>query len=168
VLLAGVKQGGQNFHSVDALMALATEAQAAVDNKTSFTVQMMGEVDGVTNGPMLTHLLLGAAATAKDLFGLLNRGGFFEQGNPSTQYNVWREAAGNLDLYERTALNMTAAAQKLAQIGVFSAKGKKIMDAKTAAMVMNAIYAFTGNLTDGNGNVEKAGRNIIKTPYKKK
>ena len=70
-LLAGVKEGKSNFHSLDALMALAQEATARENKQDSFTVQMMGEVDGVANGPMLTHLLLGAAQSVQDMFRLL-------------------------------------------------------------------------------------------------
>jgi hypothetical protein len=113
---------------------------------------MMGEVDGVTNGPMLSHLMLGAADTVDQLFGLLNRGGFYEQDSADTQYNQWREKPGNLDLYETTALHMTQAVQRML------AKDSKL------GVTLNAIYAFTGTLADKDGSVTKAGRNIIKTP----
>lgn len=151
-LLAGVKKGGSNFHSLDALMALAHEVQAMAEGKDSFNVQMMGEVDGVTNGPMLSHLLLGAAQSVKDLFGLLNRGGFYEVDNAESQYNQWREKPGNLDLYETTALHMTQAVQRMLD------KDGKL------GVTLSAIYAFTGTLADKDGSVAKAGRNIIKTP----
>ena len=152
-LLAGVKAGGEDVHSLDALMALAHEANAKAAGETSFITHMMGEVDGVTNGPMLSHLLMGAAASVQDLFGLLNRGGFFEVGNEHNQYNLWREAAGHFDLYETTALHMTQAVQ-----GVLSASKQPL------AHVMEAIYGFTGTLADKDGKVQRAGRNIIKTP----
>jgi hypothetical protein len=152
VLVAGVKAGKQKFHSLDALMALAHEAQAMKEGKDSFTVQMMGEVDGVTNGPMLSHLMLGASETVEGLFGLLNRGGFFEKTNDQTQYNQWREQPGHLDLYENTALHMTQAVQAMLD------KDSKL------GVTLGAIYAFTGTLADKDGSVAKAGRNIIKTP----
>ena len=76
ILSDGVKKGGSNFHSLDALMALAHYAEAKSTGEKTFTVHMMGEVDGVTNGPMLSHLLLGAAYSADSLYGLHNRGGF--------------------------------------------------------------------------------------------
>lgn len=147
VLLAGVKAGGEDMHSLSALMALAQYKQALKEGKTSFTSQMMAEVDGVTNGPMLTHLLLGAANDIKEMFALLNRGGFFEQGNAHTEYNNWRDAPGNFDLYENTALHMTQA----------------INAAKHDSATMASLYAFTGELAK-DGVVQKAGRNIIKTP----
>lgn len=149
VLLAGVKAGGENMHSLDALIALANYTDKKAKGKPSFKVQMMSEVDGVTNGPMLSHLLMGAANSVKDLFSLLNRGGFFQQGSSDTQYNLWRSAAGHFDLYETTALHMTQSVQ---------AAG---LDQKT----MDALYTFTGELADKDtGLVKKAGRNIIKTP----
>lgn len=164
ILLEGVQKGGEKMHSLDALMALAHWGAAAKAGKTEFTVQMMGEVDGVTNGPMLSHLLMGAAASVKDLFGLLNRGGFFEVGNEHNQYNLWRGAAGHFDLYEVTAGHMVQEVQALIRNGIKSKKGKVLMDPGTAATVMGAIYGFTGTLADKDGKVEKAGRDIIKTP----
>lgn len=149
VLLAGVQAGGENMHSLDSLIGLAYYSDAVAKGKKEFTVQMMAEVDGVTNGPMLSHLLMGAAETVTDLFSLLNRGGFYESGNPQTQYNLWRDAAGHFDLYETTALHMTQAVQA----------------ANIDPVIMDALYAFTGELADKDtGVVQKAGRNIIKTP----
>lgn len=148
ILLAGVKAGGENMHSLSALMALAQYKLAVKNKQTSFTSQMMAEVDGVTNGPMLSHLLLGAANSVKEMFAMLNRGGFFEQGNAHTEYNNWRDADGNFDLYENTALHMTQA----------------INAAKPNPTLLASLYAFTGVLADSKGVVQKAGRNIIKTP----
>lgn len=159
-LLAGVKAGGEKMHSLDALMALA---QSQFSTGDTFTTHLMGEVDGVTNGPMLSHLLMGAANSVADLFKLLNRGGFYEQGNEHSQYNLWREAEGHFDLYENTALHMTQAVQGLINTGVTSSKGKSLMSGQQVNAVIGAIYAFTGPLAL-NGVVQKEGRNIIKTP----
>ena len=148
ILLSGAKKGGEDMHSLSALMALAQYKLALKEGKTSFTSQMMAEVDGVTNGPMLSHLLLGAANDVKEMYALLNRGGFFELGNAHTEYNNWRDAPGNFDLYESTALHMTQA----------------INAAKLDQGTMASLYAFTGELADSKGVVQKAGRNIIKTP----
>jgi len=160
-LLAGVRAGGEKMHSLDALMALAHEQFA--QKQDSFTVQMVGEVDGVTNGPMLSHLLMGAATSVADLFGLLNRGGFYQVGNEHSQYNLWRSAEGHFDLYENTALHMTQAVQVFINQGVVIGKGK-IMESARVKQVMAAIYSFTGTLADKDNVVQKAGRNIIKTP----
>jgi hypothetical protein len=148
VLVAGVKAGGEDMHSLDALMAMAQMALAKKEGKSDFTTQMMAEVDGVTNGPMLSHLLLGAANSVKEMYALLNRGGFFQQGSEHIEYNNWRDAPENFDLYENTALHMTQA----------------INAANLDPALMASIYAFTGELADSKGVVQKAGRNIIKTP----
>jgi hypothetical protein len=151
-LLAGVMAGKQKFHSLDALMALAHEAQAKQENKSNFTVHMMGEIDGVTNGPMLSHLLLGAAALVKNLFGLLNRGGFFEKGNADSNYNVWRGKPGSKDLYEITGAHIAA-----------SVRGLLTKDAKLGA-TLDAVYAFTGDLTLETPELLKNRREIVKKP----
>lgn len=159
ILLAGVKAGGEKMHSLDALMALA---QSQYSKDDVFTTHLMGEVDGVTNGPMLSHLLMGAANSVPELFKLLNRGGFYEQGNEHNQYNLWREAAGHFDLYENTALHMTQAVQTYINNGVDLGKGRVMGGAQVNATVQS-IYAFTGPL-ELKGVVQKEGRNIIKTP----
>jgi hypothetical protein len=149
VLLSGVKAGGTNMHSLDALMALAQATKAVRDGQTTFTTQMMAEVDGVTNGPMLSNLLLGASNTVAGMYDLLNRGGFYQVDSGFKDYNNWRATPGKLDLYETTALHMTQA----------------VVAAGYNTDVMDAMYAFTGELADKDtGNVTKAGRNIIKTP----
>ena len=152
IILQAVKAGGEKMHSLDALMALAHEKWAKDHGKDSFTVQMMGEVDGVTNGPMLSHLLMGAANSVAGLFDILNRGGFYREGDAHDQYNLWRGEANHLDLYEITALHMTQAVQGL------------IKDKPAAEPILSAIYSFTGSLTKKDGSVSKDGRNIIKTP----
>lgn len=155
-LLAGVKAGGEKFHSLDALMALAYYEQAKATGKDSFTVQMMGEVDGVTNGPMLSHLLLGAASSAKALFGLLNKGGFYQEGSGNENYNVWRGQPGQLDLYETTTRNVLDNVRRMVK-----SKGKDAVDPGLLA----SVYTFTGQLeNEETREVLKAGRNIIKTP----
>lgn len=151
-LLAAVKQGGQNFQSLDALVSLAHEAQAAKEGKDSFTVQMMNEVDGVTNGPMLSHLLLGAAKSVSNLFGLLNRGGFYQQGSQIDQYNQWREQPGNQDLYEITAQHMVDSIQAMLK------RNPKL------GATFDAVYAFTGDLRENTPKMLKKRRDIVKKP----
>lgn len=170
VLATGVAKGGEKMHSLDALMALAQMHFKLANRETTFNTQLMGEVDGVVNGAMLSHLLFGASDSPEELSVLLNRGGFYEQGHEHTQYNQWRGAPGNFDLYEITTLHMTQSAQAIIKNGidaVYNQTGKVVVPAmppKTVEQVMAAIYDFTGELVDTNGTVQKAGRNIIKTP----
>lgn len=144
---AGVDKGGENFHTLAVLVGLARYAEAKATKQDSFKTQMMGEVDGVTNGPMLSHLLAGAAQTVGGLFDLLNKGGFYQLGSDTTNYNLWRSVPGHFDLYETTTGHMVTALNGLA----------------IPVETLNALYTFTGALTEGD-KVVKAGRDIIKTP----
>ena len=151
-IMAGVKAGGEKMHSMDALIALAKYQKAKIEAKGkafSFDVQLMGEVDGVTNGPMLSHLLMGAGKSAKDLLVRLTRGGFFEVGSGYSNYNVWRGEATHTDLYESTIGAVIKAVQSKPELAATYGRLQKI----------------TGTLSNKDtGKVEKAGRNIIKTP----
>lgn len=140
-IVAAVKAGGENFHSFDALVALAEQRIAEQDGKTKFNTSMMGEVDGVTNGPMLSLLMLGAKG-----FETMNQGGFFELDSPYTQFNDYHAEDGNLDLYES---NIAAALNRL--------QGRNVN-------MLNAMQAITGQLQTAEGNVTSKGRNIIKKP----
>ena len=140
VLLAGVNAGGAGFHSLDGLIALATVQNAQAKGETKVKVTLTGEVDGVTNGPMLSLLMLGA----KD-FNTMMQGGFLPLSENYTQLNDYK-ADGNLDLYQSTI----AAALNLLPVG----------DARLAAL-----QVITGTLQDEQtGAVTSKGRNIIKQP----
>lgn len=147
-LVAGVALGKEKAHSLDALVGLAEESKGA----DVFTVNMLAEVDGVTNGPMLSHLALGAAETVADLFKVLNRGGFFAKGSGITEFNQWRSAARARDLYESISANMQTNMAKL------------INDDKVDSTKAAHIEFFLGSLQDENGAVTSAGRNLLKTP----
>lgn len=151
-IASAVAKGGENMKTLDALNALADlkmweQQPEGVDKKATFTTELVGEVDGVTNGPMLTNLLMGAASIPGLLFQLINKGGFFQQEAGFENYNVYRGSDGVMDLYESTT--------------------KLVLDAirpKAKTPDFEAIWAFTGAMEDGEGKVVKAGRNIIKRP----
>lgn len=148
----GAKAGGEDMHSLDALIALAHYKQAKDTGQDSFTTYLMGEVDGVTNGPMLSHLMMGAGTSASDLYGVLNKGGFYTQESGVQNYNLWRASEGNQDLYETTIANVMKNVQ-------LTSKNSVPMQG-----ALKSLYAITGDLLDANEKVVKAGRNIIKTP----
>ena len=139
-IVAGVKAAGEKFHSFDAMVALAEQRIAEQDGHPSFRTAMMGEVDGVTNGPMLSLLMLGAKG-----FETMNQGGFFELDSPYTQFNDYK-AQGNLDLYES---NIAGALNRL--------QGRQVG-------MLDAMQVITGQLQTAEGNVTSKGRNIIKKP----
>ena len=150
---AGVSKGGENLHSLASLVAMArqqnAEAQAQGANY-EFTTQLMGEVDGVANGTMLNHALLGAGNTEEELIELLNMGGFFEEGSQYTQFSQYREA-GNLDVYQGTARE------------VFVAVKRMMNPSAEMAQQIAAVWNIAGEIfNEGTGAVTKAGRDLIK------
>lgn len=138
-ILAAVAEGGENFHSLDAITALAQQKLALDTGADSFETSMMGEVDGVTNGPMLSLLMLGAKG-----FETLNQGGFFSLEDQYTQFNDFHAEAGNLDLYE------SSIAEVIRRLG--------------NDPLLASLEVITGNLTDEQGNVSSKGRKVIKQP----
>lgn len=153
----GVRAGGENSHTFDALVAQAAyeEALAAhtdpkIKGPDSFTSNLIGEIDGVTNGPMLSHLALGAGADVEQLMTLLNRGGFYGQKDSATQYSNWRSQSAVHDLYEATAATLNRF--------ILQTQAPFNKDWR------DAIFSFTGELVNSAGGVTKDGRSIVKTP----
>ena len=151
---AGVAKGKENLHSLASLVAMARQQNAeaqAQGTDYEFTTNLMGEVDGVANGTMLNHILLGASNTEEGLIALLNQGGFYEQGSKYTQYSQYRGAVGNLDIYESTAREVYGAVKSM--VGV-----SKAMDTKIAS-----VWNIAGNIfNEQTGSVTKEGRNLVK------
>ena len=163
----GVEAGGENLHSLDVLIGMAHMRNA---DGGSFVVQMMAEVDGVNNGPMLSFLLYGAANTVEEMFARLNRGGMYRKGAKHSQYGQWREDAGNTDLYESTIAGIMAYVNWIRT----AAKSKKKEELNP---LFDAIFHFTGDFAtkewakgkDGKWlaptfKATKAGRQVIKEP----
>ncbi|MCM2973808.1 hypothetical protein [Larsenimonas suaedae] len=144
-----VDAAGENMHSLDALTSLAQYRLAESRGAGTFTSHLMRETDGVTNGPMLSLLQLGAAESADALLETLNKGGFFQVGSDFKQYGHWRSQKAHQDLYESTTAAFMA----------------KVEDAQSGGdpRPYRAIMHFTGELSN-NAGITKAGRNIIKKP----
>lgn len=144
-ILAGVKAIGNAFHGLDGLTALAHQRNAELAGATTFDTELMGEVDGVTNGPMLSLLMLGAKG-----YDTLNQGGFFQlgqlnaKGDQLTQFNDYK-GMGNLDLYEGTI------AETLKRL---------VSDGPQ----LGALQTIAGQLRTPEGDVTSKGRKIIKQP----
>lgn len=138
--------GSGRLHALDVLIGLA-RMQAA--DGAPFEVRMMGEADGVANGTMLNHALLGAGSQA-----MMNRGGFFEVGNAHTQYNLWHDPAngeGNLDIYETVAKKIYQSVGRLFPVG------------SPSYPEVTAIWKVAGDIFNANQQkVTKEGRNLVK------
>lgn len=147
-IVAASLKGGEDVHSLKALMEVAQAIHA--DGKP-FKTTLTAEVDGVTNGPMLSHLLYGAAGSTEEMFARANKGGFFSKDSGIVDHNHWKEDKANTDLYQSTIKQVDAAIKRM----VAEKPGRQY--------AYDAIYRFTGVLVTQSGKVESAGRNIIKT-----
>jgi hypothetical protein len=147
----GVKGGGEKFKSLDALMAIAHYRTAEAAGSPEFTVNMMGEIDGVANGPMLGYLLLGASS-ADEMLSLLIRVGFCKVGDEDDQYSHNKSPPDCQDLYEITIAGALQRARRSARLN------------RQVIPLFESIFAFIGDLTDKEGAILKAGRDVIKTP----
>lgn len=148
VLLA-VAKGKANLHSLDALIGAAYHAEAIATNATSFTSRVYREVDGVANGTMLNHALLGAAENPEALTAMLEHGGFFGKDSQYTHYSHYRGTKGNKDIYEKSA---TMVYEEV-----------RVAVGRDSSSVLNSIWAIGGEMLDPTtGEVSKAGRNLVK------
>lgn len=145
-----VKAGGEKLHTLAALVAYAHYQQAVDTKADSFTTNLVGEVDGVANGTMLNHVFYGAATSAAALNTFLERGGFYNFASKFKAYNVWRSQPSHLDVYESS---VHALFDRVTQIG-----NKK----PALRPVIAALWATSGTPIDDNGQVSKAGRNLVK------
>lgn len=150
-IAAGVKAGKEKMHSLDVLIGVAYYEEAKANSNGqpfSFTVQMMGEVDGVANGTMLNHMFLGAAlGTEESPSELPLQGGFYKQDDEFTHYNEYRGTPGNMDIYESTAKKIYAALNA-------RLRGSRVVE---------SIWAITGNIVDPNtDNATSDGRSLVK------
>lgn len=149
-IVTAVEEGGANFHTLDALTAYAEFRQAQDQGQETFTTSLMREVDGITNGPILAQLMMGAADSPDTLLELLKKGGFFAEDAGESQYSAWRDKAGNQDLYETMAADVLASMKA------------SLQENPHQAPVYNAIQHLTGPLY--NKEKGKLNRGLVKTP----
>lgn len=150
-VIDAVAAGGEGFHSLDGLMGLAQMRLADDAQQTSFTTALTREVDGKTNGPMLSLGQLAAAANPGELLKSWVMGGFFSKDSGHTQVNEWANQKGNQDLYQRTAVSIYGFTQQMIAANPAMAEG------------LDHVYAFTGPLYDA-AKEKVLGRNMVKTP----
>lgn len=144
-----VKAGKQNLHTLASLIAYARYQQAVDTKADTFTTNLMGEVDGVSNGSVLNSIMYGAAATAEQLNTLLEKGGIYTLGSKFSQYNLWRGTPGHQDIYESNAQDLHAYVNS--------------MPAETRA-VTGAIWATAGSPINAAMEATKDGRDLLKGP----
>lgn len=142
-VLAAVKVSDTNAHALDAMLGYAAYKNMEASGADNFTTNMVGEIDGVNNGPILTLFFLGVSNIAQ----YAEKGGFFKLGSAVRNANVWKANKKNLDIYQ-TATNT-------------------FLESFATTMSVDSSYKsleyFTGDLGKM-GAITSAGRNLAKRP----
>jgi hypothetical protein len=148
-IMQAVTAGKQKLHTLASLIAYARYQQAVDTNAETFTTNLMGEVDGVSNGSILNSIMYGAAATAEQLNMLLEKGGIYTLGSNFRQYNLWRGTPGNQDIYESNARDLHAYVSGMSE--------------QTRAITA-AIWNTAGSPINAALEATKDGRDLLKGP----
>ena len=152
VIRLGVAAGGEKMHSYNAIQGLVALREAQLSGEGKFSATVIGEIDGVSNGPVLAHAYYGAAATTEDLAKFLKRGGFYTEEDAVEGYNIWRSKAGSLDIYEK----MTDTADAILRERMAGAKNEN---------VYKAVLNLVGDLKNKE-TITKEGRDLSKDPVR--
>lgn len=147
-----VKYLGEKMASLDALYTYAQYQQHKVTGNGDFVTRFVAEVDGKTNGPILTLIQMGESEGALSGTNFLDAGGFFS--GDEKNYSDYRKKGVGLDLYE----------------GVMTSAAKII--GKNVNPLVDTIFEFTGNpydieISEDNEmsiRVNPKGRNLVKKP----
>lgn len=159
-IATAVRKSKTNMHGLDVLMAWAEYQTAVANEATSFKTNITAEVDGVANGTMFNHVLLGAGYDPVSFAARAAQGGFFlgkkakdENGKDVfvpekfTQYNEYRGTTGNLDVYEEAARTTVELVREIPP---------KHKDA------VAAIWAIKGDILNAAQEITSTGRSLIK------
>lgn len=148
IVANATKKVGNKLHGFEALWALAQYENAKMYDPISgqhllkpFTTMVSAEIDGKTNGPMLSMWLLGVIDST-----FAAMGGFFTHASGVRGFGQWKP--GNYDLYERTSDTLL--------------KRLKQMDIRPE--VVDSLWRLIGSPLDKHGRIVKAGRDLVKNP----
>lgn len=135
-----VQKIGTKLHAFESLVALAQYEEAKANQEESFTTMLTTEIDGKTNGPMLSLWLLGVMNE-----GFAQMGGFYTKASGVVSFGNWKP--GNHDLYQFIASKL------LGNLQAMNLPGD----------VLPAVHRLVGNPMK-DGAVTSAGRNLVKNP----
>jgi hypothetical protein len=137
--------GREGMQTLQTLTMMAKYYNAKTKGDKNVDITLLTGADGKTNGPILTHLALGAAYDSKTLLETLNRGGMYATGDTQPKfYSQWRKDNQGKDLYQDLAANL-------------------MRNVDRSSPLFTAMETITGKLTEGE-KVLKGGRNLVKTP----
>ena len=142
-IVAAVLKTGNDLHGFSGLMALANMQQAIDNGQTDFNTTLTAEIDGKTNGPMLSMWLLGVMDEKS-----AEMGGFYSEGNDHKSFSHWK-IKGGYDLYQRTAVNVNKNIKFL------------LGEDPSKQSYFDSLFRITGKYEDDKG-VTKTGRQVVK------
>lgn len=99
LVIEAVTKGGEGMHTFAGIVALAAQLKALQEDKSSFETTLIFEIDGKTNGPIITLLQLAGASSLEELQVKMARGGMFSDGVTKSYFD-YASKSGNLDTYE--------------------------------------------------------------------
>jgi len=167
----------EGMMTLQALMALAkfeylqAQHQRDASKHPGFVeITMLVGADGKTNGPMLTHLALGAAEDLDGMYVLLNRGGMYREGEGEPKhFSEYFQKDGSMDLYQDLASRVIDRVKNAVlpreEIRKLAGQGEQVLAASLISEgEFRNFQIITGTLLNSNGKVTSAARNIVKTP----
>lgn len=161
ILATAVGKLGEGMASLDALLTLNQWMNN--DGDTPFEVSISVEVDGKTNGPILTLMSLGVTRGDLSNVNYSDAGGYFT--NPEIKnYSDYKQGAANPDTYEALA---RAFAYNLKQVENINPHDRAILDSVLSFTGEVFIEEFSENVEgDITSTIEvtQDGRNMVKQP----
>tara|TARA_B110000902_G_scaffold77495_2_gene92134 strand:+ start:1339 stop:12039 length:10701 start_codon:yes stop_codon:yes gene_type:complete len=108
--------------------------EIATETNSTFTTDIMLEVDGVNNGPALALIMLGQVTS---LMG--NRFGFYNKNSRQKSFPAWKEVSGHFDLYEVVAAEITSLVKSMRGVhSRFLVVGRKQIKTPLTALVFGS------------------------------
>ena len=136
----------EGMQTLQALVAYGRYLEAKDAGEETFTATMLVGVDGKTNGPILAHLGLGAAASVEQMHTMMDRGGMYSLASGIKSFAHWYKQKGSLDLYQDLARSILTSLRP-------NVRG------------LASINVIAGQLLKADRvTVTGAGRSLVKTP----
>jgi hypothetical protein len=149
-----VLNAGTGMHAFDVLVQHVNYLEAK-DSGQTFTADVMPEVDGVTNGPIIGLIQFAGAATAERLKQMLGKGGIYFDGRQNLA--EWKLDPNNLDAYQETSNGLMHALQ--ASLGSLKAE-----DPGEYTRLKQALKYFGSNIVLKDDGTIEVARKMGKQP----
>ena len=149
-VVAAINKAGMKAQSLKALVNLIAFKNAFISGKdTEFEVNISLEVDGVTNGPFLTQVLMNTLAPS-----MYGAGGMYTESDGITNVPQYKDM-GNLDMYEYNVKHLQhaieSAPSKADNIAYTKGQGENSGAHQRTAAVLQAVQVLHPKLLERKG-----------------